>query len=85
MCMSAALVQLSKSVASEPGVRWFGACRLASTWRSSALGLARTEVIAKRAIFVHRPMGVVDKSRPKLKNRPMASYTLEFLVNARRS
>lgn len=36
----------------------------------------RPEVTAKRAIFVHRLMGVVDNSLPKLKNRPMASYTL---------
>ena len=36
----------------------------------------RPEVTAQRAIFVHRLMGVVDKSMPKLKNRPMASYTL---------
>ena len=36
----------------------------------------RPEVTAQRAIFVHRLMGVVDKSLPKLKNRPMASYTL---------
>ncbi|RKQ83553.1 AIPR protein [Mycolicibacterium mucogenicum 261Sha1.1M5] len=36
----------------------------------------RPEVTAKRAIFVHRLMGIVDKSLPKLKNRPMASYTL---------
>ena len=34
------------------------------------------EVTAQRAIFVHRLMGLVDKSLPKLKNRPMASYTL---------
>lgn len=36
----------------------------------------RPEVTAQRAIFVHRLMGVVDRSLPKLKNRPMASYTL---------
>lgn len=36
----------------------------------------RPEVTAQRAIFVHRLMGVVDESLPKLKNRPMASYTL---------
>ena len=36
----------------------------------------RPEVTAQRAIFVHRLMGVVDQSLPKLKNRPMASYTL---------
>ncbi len=36
----------------------------------------RPEVTAQRAIFVHRLMGVVKKSLPKLKNRPMASYTL---------
>jgi hypothetical protein len=36
----------------------------------------RPEVTAQRAIFVHRLMGVVAKSLPKLKNRPMASYTL---------
>ena len=36
----------------------------------------RPEVTAQRVIFVHRLMGVVDQSLPKLKNRPMASYTL---------
>lgn len=36
----------------------------------------RPEVTAQRAIFVHRLMGVVDESLPKLKNEPMASYTL---------
>ncbi|WP_431843209.1 AIPR family protein [Calidifontibacter indicus] len=36
----------------------------------------RPEVTAQRAIFVHRLMDVVDQSLPKLKNRPMASYTL---------
>ncbi len=36
----------------------------------------RPEVTAQRAIFVHRLMGVVNNSLPKLKNRPMASYTL---------
>ena len=36
----------------------------------------RPEVTAQRAVFVHRLMGVIDKSLPKLKNRPMASYTL---------
>ena len=36
----------------------------------------RPEVTAQRAIFVHRLMVVVDQSLPKLKNRPMASYTL---------
>lgn len=36
----------------------------------------RPEVTAQRAIFVHRLMGVVDNSLPKLRNRPMASYTL---------
>lgn len=36
----------------------------------------RPEVTAQRAIFVHRLMAVVGKSLPKLKNRPMASYTL---------
>ena len=36
----------------------------------------RPEVTAQRAIFVHRLRGAVDKSLPKLKNRPMASYTL---------
>lgn len=34
------------------------------------------EVTAQRAIFMHRLMGVVDESLPKLKNQPMASYTL---------
>lgn len=34
------------------------------------------EVTAQRVIFVHRLMGVVQNSLPKLKNRPMASYTL---------
>ncbi len=36
----------------------------------------RPEVTAQRAIFLHQIMDVVDKSLPKLKNRPMASYTL---------
>lgn len=36
----------------------------------------RPEVTAQRVIFVHRLMDVVDQSLPKLKNRPMASYTL---------
>lgn len=36
----------------------------------------RPEVTARRVIFVHRLMRVVDDSLPKLKNRPMASYTL---------
>ena len=36
----------------------------------------RPEVTAQRVIFVHRLMGVVGNSLPKLKNRPMASYTL---------
>ncbi|WP_116116006.1 AIPR family protein [Austwickia chelonae] len=36
----------------------------------------RPEVTAQRVIFVHRLMGVVNKSLPKLKNRPMASYGL---------
>ncbi|MGA6126514.1 MULTISPECIES: AIPR family protein [unclassified Microbacterium] len=36
----------------------------------------RPEVTAQRAIFLHRLMGVVTGSLPKLKNRPMASYTL---------
>jgi len=36
----------------------------------------RPEVTAGRVIFVHRLMQVVKDSLPKLKNRPMASYTL---------
>lgn len=36
----------------------------------------RPEVTAQRVIFLHRLMGVVRQSLPKLKNRPMASYTL---------
>lgn len=36
----------------------------------------RPEVTAQRVIFVYRLMRVVDGSLPKLKNRPMASYTL---------
>lgn len=36
----------------------------------------RPEVTAQRIIFVHRLMEVVKNSLPKLKNRPMASYTL---------
>jgi len=36
----------------------------------------RPEVTAQRVIFLHRLMDVVDQSLPKLKNRPMASYTL---------
>ena len=36
----------------------------------------RPEVTAQRVIFVHRLMQVVKDSLPKLKNRPMASYTL---------
>ena len=43
---------------------------------SSALQVLRPEVTAQRVIFLHQLMGVVDKSLPKLKNRPMASYTL---------
>ena len=34
------------------------------------------EVTAERVIFVHKLMGVVGKGLPKLKNKPMASYTL---------
>lgn len=41
-----------------------------------AVIFGRPEVTAQRAIFVHRLMRVVDNSLPKLKNRPMASYTL---------
>ncbi|MFJ3312986.1 AIPR family protein [Micrococcus endophyticus] len=36
----------------------------------------RPEVTAQRVIFVHRLMGVIHESLPKLRNRPMASYTL---------
>lgn len=36
----------------------------------------RPEVTAQRIIFVHRLMEIVKNSLPKLKNRPMASYTL---------
>ncbi|WP_374969015.1 hypothetical protein [Terrabacter sp. BE26] len=36
----------------------------------------RPEVTAQRVIFVHRLMQVVIQSLPRLKNRPMASYTL---------
>lgn len=36
----------------------------------------RPEVTAQRVIFVHRLMRVINNSLPKLKNRPMASYTL---------
>lgn len=36
----------------------------------------RPEVTAQRVVFVYRLMQVVKDSLPKLKNRPMASYTL---------
>jgi hypothetical protein len=36
----------------------------------------RPEVTATRAIFMHRLVAVVDAAMPKIKNRPMASYTL---------
>lgn len=36
----------------------------------------RPEVNASRVVFMHRVLGVVDDALPKLKNRPMASYTL---------
>lgn len=36
----------------------------------------RPEVTATRAVLMHRLVGVVDDAMPKLKNRPMASYTL---------
>lgn len=36
----------------------------------------RPEVTSQRVIFVHRLMRVVNDSLPKLKNRPMATYTL---------
>ena len=36
----------------------------------------RPEVTAQRVIFIHRMMQVVKDSLSKLKNRPMASYTL---------
>lgn len=36
----------------------------------------RPELTAQRVIFVYRLMQVVNESLPKVKNRPMASYTL---------
>jgi hypothetical protein len=36
----------------------------------------RPEVTATRAVLMHRLLKVVDDATPKLKNRPMASYTL---------
>ena len=36
----------------------------------------RPEVTAARAVFIHRLLKLVDEAMPKLKNRPMASYTL---------
>lgn len=36
----------------------------------------RPEVTATRAVLMHKLLDVVDNAMPKLKNRPMASYTL---------